>query len=359
MRSARSDSRVDVVDNKPVALELDVPLEPRLTVAASLARDLEVAGYRTIWVPETSGNPFLAAAVALEVTSSTRVGTGIAVAFARSPFVTAQSAWQLAGASGGRFVLGLGTQVKGHAQHRFSMPWSPPVARLREYVEVVRACWQTFLTGSLHPVSGEFYRFDLLPPVFDPGPIDHPTIDVHLAGVNHSMVSLAGEIADGLVAHPLHTRAWLEETLLPALHQGLARTGRSRAAFRVEVPVWVISGRGEALAEQRAKVRREIAFYGSTRTYRTVFEGLGRDDLPGKLHRCLADGDSDGASALVPDEVIDAVAVVCDPGDEVEALAARYGGLVDACILWPPTPWPLAGLEAAQRVARLSALMSA
>lgn len=340
------------------ALHLAAPVDPRPRDAAAAAVGLERAGYRSLWVPETSGDPFLAAAMALDATERIQVGTGIAVAFARSPFVTAQASWELSRMSGGRFVLGLGTQVKGHAERRFSMPWAPPVARLREYVSVVRACWRSFQTGRLEPVQGQFHRFDLLPPVFDPGPIDHPRIRVHLAAVNREMIALAGEIADGLIAHPLHTADWLRDALQPALHDGLTRAGRAAAEVAVHVPVWLVCAAGAEQVGQLAAVRRQIAFYGATRTYRTVFESLGADDLPAALHRRIGVGDLDGAAALVPERIVRSIALVCEPGDEAEALAQRYGGSASECILWPPTPWPLDSVDAARVIARLSALPS-
>lgn len=335
-------------------IALDTSLPPSLRGAAAEAAAADAAGFACGWVPETLTDPFPPASAALLATGRLRVGTAVAVAFARSPFVTAQAAWELSRASGGRFSLGLGTQVKAHVERRFSAPWDRPVARLREYVLAVREIWRSFQEGTPPAFEGEFYRHTLGSPLFDPGPVDHPAIPVLLAGVNPAVARLAGECADGLVAHPLHSRRYLHDVVEPAVRDGLARAGRERSSFQVLVPVWAVTAPAE-----RDAVRARIAVYGSTRTYRRVFEAHGWDDVPGRLHGLMAAGGGPEMlaemAAVVTDEMVDAFALVCGPGDLAAGLRDRLGGLADRCMLYEPVPPALSALDVAGLAAALAA----
>jgi probable F420-dependent oxidoreductase len=303
------------------------------------ARAADEDGVGVGWIAETRSDPFSAAAVALLDTSRLRVGTAVAVAFARSPFVVAQAAWELARGSDGRFILGLGTQVKAHVERRFSATWDRPVARLGEYVGALHALWDSFQTGEPPCFVGEFYRHTMVTPLFDPGPISHPTIPVMLAGVNRSICELAGERTDGLIAHPLHSRRYLAEVVEPAIRTGADRAQRARADFQLVVPMWVVTGRTDAERdESREAVRQRIAIYGSTRTYRGVFELHGWDDTPGRLHRLLADRRIDEMASLISDEMLETFAVVCAPDDIGQSVIRRVDGIADRVLLYEPLP---------------------
>jgi len=213
--------------------------------AAETARKAEAAGFDGVWVTEVANDPFLTLAVGLQATSRLEMGTAIALAFVRSPMVTALSSWELQRASGGRFRLGLGPQVKAHNERRFSVPFDKPAARLVEQVRALRAIWAAFAGEAPLDFHGEFYRFDLLTEFFNPGPIDAPRPPVYLAAVNPYSFRLAGEVADGVHVHPLHTVRYLAEVARPALAQGLARAGRPPGAVDVSAQVMVIAGSGE------------------------------------------------------------------------------------------------------------------
>lgn len=326
-----------------IALDLNLPT--RVHDAGQAAHAAQLAGFGCGWIPETTSDPFPVATAALLQTTSMRIGTAVAVAFARAPFVTAQAAWELSRCSDGRFTLGLGTQVKAHIERRFSGQWSEPAARLGEYIQAVRACWSAFAGEEPLRFAGRFYRADLLTDYFDPGPIPHPEIPVAIAGVNAGMGRLAGELCDGLICHPLHSRRYLEEVLVAAVGDGAARAGRSRSAIEVLVPVWVVTGTATERDAARDAIRQQIAFYGSTRTYRRVFEVHGWDHLPPLLHKELAAGRLDLAAAAVTDEMVETFAVCAPVEDLADALETRLGGVADRCMIYPPVP---ASLDAAR-----------
>jgi probable F420-dependent oxidoreductase len=296
----------------------------------AMARKVESLGFSGLWFSEAKHNPYLCCALASVATTELMIGTDIAVAFPRSPMVTAQAAWDLADASNGRFVLGLGTQVKGHIERRFSATFDRPVARLRDYVLALRAIWQAFQGQARLAYQGEFYAFSLLTEFFDPGPIAHPDIPVYVAGVNRSIAVMAGEVCDGFHVHPFHSVEYLRDTIVPAIAEGATKAARHPSAVCVACPVFVIVGDDEAeLEEQRRSVRRQLAFYGSTRTYRGVFAKHGWDDASAKLHRLMAAGDLDAMEQVVTDEMLDTYSVTSSWDDLAPALLRRYDGLAD------------------------------
>ena len=305
-----------------------------LAEVGALARRAEEAGVAGLWTAETSHDPFLPHVAAAEATERIQLGTAVAVAFARSPVAVAATAWDLSRLSDGRFILGLGSQVRAHIERRFGMPWSGrPVAQMREYVTVLRAAWEAWQTGRRPTFRGEHYRLTLMSPFFDPGPIDHPAIPVYLAGVGPGMTGLAGEVADGLIVHPLHSRAYLADVVLPAV----ARTGR-RSSVAVAASVIVASTDDEV-----AEARRSIGFYASTPTYRPVLEhhgwGAAADGLADHARR----GRWDEMAALVTDEMLEAFAVVAAGPDLRGALERRAEGLIDRVAPYAPFgtgPWP-------------------
>ncbi|TFV67341.1 UNVERIFIED_ORG: TIGR03617 family F420-dependent LLM class oxidoreductase [Bacillus sp. AZ43] len=311
----------------------------------STARELEARGYAGVWASEVDHDPFLPLLSAAQATQRIGVGTAIAVAFARSPMTLATTAHDLQRYSRGRFVLGLGTQVRAHVERRFSMPWSPPVDRMREYVAALRAIWTSWQEGTPLRFRGEHYQHTLMTPMFAPDPHPWGPPPVYLAAVGPAMTRLAGEVADGLLVHGFTTERYLRERTLPALEEGLAAAGRTRADVAVTLPGLVVSGRTEAdLAEAAAAVKATIAFYGSTPAYRPVLELHGWGALADELHALSVARREDKWTAmrdLVEDDVLAAFAVVAAPEDVAAEVRARYAGLVDRFSVYASYPAPL------------------
>src|SRR3954447_6309739 len=295
-----------------------------------LAIEAEALGFSGMWFTESRNNPFLACAMAAVPTRELIVGTGIAVAFPRSPMVMAQETWDLAAAAPGRFILGLGTQVKAHIERRFSMPFDRPVARLREYVLALRAIWRAFQGDVPLSFEGDFYRFTLLTDFFSPGPIADPTVPIYVAGVNQGLARMAGEVCDGFHIHPFHSRLYLEQRIIPWIAEGAAAADRQLSDITLACPVFMITGDSDREVEaQRQATRRQLAFYGSTKTYEPVFALHGWDDAGARLRRLQAQGDTSGMEAVVTDEMLNSYAVTASWDDLPSALLQRYGGLVD------------------------------
>jgi probable F420-dependent oxidoreductase len=301
------------------------------------ARKVEALGFDCLWSSETQHDPFLPLAVAATVTTRIRLGTAIAVAFPRSPMVTAHIAWDLQAASDGRFILGLGSQVKGHNERRFSVKFEAPAPRMREVVLALRAIWDCWQNGTRLDFKGRFYRFDLMTPFFNPGPIAHPRIPVYLAGVNPAMCRVAGEVADGLHVHPFNSPTYLRQVVHPAVDEGLRRAGRSRADFTYATSTFVIIGDTEAeQARARQAVRQQIAFYASTRTYEPVLAVHGWQDLVPHLHRKSVEGDWKGMADLITDEMVDTFAVTGTWETIAARVQERYAGLLDRTAFYEP-----------------------
>jgi|HubBroStandDraft_6_1064221.scaffolds.fasta_scaffold53582_2 probable F420-dependent oxidoreductase len=313
-------------------MELDCyfPDGVRLSEAAAAAAGVQDAGFAAMWVTETKHNPFLACGAGLAAADRIQAGSGIAVAFPRSPMVTAQLAWDLAEASDGRFVLGLGSQVKAHIQRRFAAPFDRPVPRLREYVHAVRAIFAAFQGDGKLRFAGDFYDFSLLTDFFNPGPISHPDIPVWVAAVGPAMLRMAGECCDGVFLHPLHSVDFLRATVLPAVTAGASATGRNRADVTLCCPAFVAVGdSAEDIERQRTAIARQIAFYGSTRTYRPVFDTHGWGEVCSELHQLMARGDTAAMPSLVTGEMLDAFSVTATWDGLAAELSRRYDGLVD------------------------------
>ena len=309
------------------------------------ARDLEARGYAGVWASEADHDPFLPLLTAGLATERLQVGTAIAVAFARSPMTLAMTSHDLQRYTRGRFVLGLGSQVKPHVERRFSMPWSPPVERMREYVAALRAIWSAWQDGTRLRFQGEHYRHTLMTPMFSPQPHEWGAPPVHLAAVGPGMTRLAGEVADGLLAHGFTTARYLRERTLPVLAEGLAAAGRSREEVSVSLPGFVVTGRSDAeRAEAAAAVKATIAFYGSTPAYRPVLELHGWDSLADELHALSVSRREDKWTAmrdLVDDEVLSTFAVVGEPHEVGPAVRERFDGLVDRFSVYASYPAPL------------------
>jgi len=300
------------------------------------ARKAEDLGFGALWAAETKHDGFLPLAVAATSTERVRLGTAIAIAFARSPMVLAQIGWDLQKASGGRFIMGLGTQVKAHNERRFSVKWDAPGPRLREIVEALRAIWNTWQTKAPLRYHGKHYQIDLMTPFFDPGPIEHPHIPIYLAGVNPYMARLAGEVAEGLHIHSFHSAKYLREVLHPAVAEGLHRAGRSRLDFTFRASTMVIVGdTREEIEKQKQAVKQQIAFYASTRTYSAELAAHGLDDLSPRLHAKSLEGDWKGMADLISDAMLENFAVIGSWADIGPRIRERYAGLYDRTQLYP------------------------
>ena len=301
------------------------------------ARKVEALGYDCLWSAETQHDPFLPLAVAATVTSSIKLGTSIAVAFPRSPMITAHIAWDLQKASQGRFFLGLGSQVKGHNERRFSVKYESPAPKMREIVLALRAIWDCWQNGSKLNFKGQFYRFDLMTPFFNPGPIAHPKVPVYLAGVNEHMCRVAGEVADGLHVHPFNSPKYLRESVHPWVEQGLRVSGRGRGDFVYTTSTFVVVGDTDAeRAVATQAVKQQIAFYASTRTYEPVLAAHGWQDLTAHLHRKSVEGDWKGMADLITDEMVDTYAVTGTYDNLGERIKQRYAGLLDRTAFYQP-----------------------
>lgn len=308
-----------------------------LRAVPEYARKSEAIGYDCIWTSETQHDPFLPLAVAATTTSSIKLGTSIAVAFPRSPMVIAYTAWDIQKASAGRFILGLGSQVKAHNQRRFSVKFESPGPKLREVVLALRAIWECWQKGTPLRFKGEFYTFDLMTPFFNPGPIAHPKIPIFIAGVNRYMCRMAGEVCDGLHVHPLHTAKYLREFVHPAVEEGLHVTGRSRQDFAYATASFVVVGDTERERAQNAEaVKQQIAFYASTRTYEPVLAAHGWEGIAPELHARSLEGDWAGMTRLITDEMLDTFAVSGTYEDIGRKLRDRYAGLLDRVSLYQP-----------------------
>src|ERR1700756_4261998 len=318
-------------------LKLDGAIPNQLARVPEAACELEQGGYDAVWTAETSHDPFLPLLLAAEHTENLGLGTAITVAFARSPMTTANTAWDLNSYSRGRFMLGLGSQIKPHIEKRFSMPWSHPAPRMKEYISAMRAIWDNWQNGTKLDFRGDFYTHTLMTPFFSPGPNEYGPPKVLLAAVGELMTEVAGEVADGVLIHGLTTERYVKEVTLPAIERGLAKAGRSRADFEVSGPLFVVTGTNEKeFATAKQAVQQQIAFYGSTPAYRPVLELHGWGDLQPELNRLSKQGEWVKMGELIDDDVLNAFAVVAEPDGIAPELVKRYSGVVDRCSFYAP-----------------------
>ena len=306
-----------------------------LAKAGAQARQLEEMGFSGIQTAETAHDPFLPLAFAAQQTSKVDLITGIAVAFARTPMVLAQMGHDLNAAAEGRFVLGLGSQIRAHITKRFSMPWSSPAARMREFILAMRAIWATWHKGEPLQFTGKFYSHTLMTPFFTPTNTEHGAPRVFLAAVGPLMTEVAGEVADGIIVHAFTTERYLRETTLPALERGFAKARakgeqKSRANFEISYPCFVVTGRDEQeLAAAKTATCRQIAFYGSTPAYKPVLDSIGAGELQPRLNAMSKQGRWAEMGTLIDDETMRHFAVVAEPVDIAAAMKARFGDIVD------------------------------
>ena len=321
-------------------MKVDGSLGTDLAKAGANAREAEAAGYAGVWTAETSHDPFLPLLLGAEHTEHLELGTSIAVAFARSPMTLANTAWDLQAFSKGRFILGLGSQIKPHITKRFSMEWSHPAPRMRELVLAMRAIWNTWLTGEKLEFRGEYYTHTLMTPFFTPAASDLDGFGppkVFLAGVGELMTEVAGEVCDGFLCHGFTTERYLREVTIPALERGRAKAGKTMEGFEIIGPSFVVTGTSDEQMEAAAAgTRQQIAFYGSTPAYKGVLELHGWGGLQEELNALSKQGDWVKMGTLIDDEILNTFAVVGEPEQIAPELHKRYGDCIQRISFYAP-----------------------
>ncbi len=304
---------------------------------ADQATRAEASGYDGVWSAETSHDPFLPIAVGAAATEKLEFGTGITVAFARNPMTLAVVANDLQLLTKGRFMLGMGSQIKPHITKRFSMPWSHPAPRMREMIQAIRAIWKSWETGDKLDFRGEFYTHTLMTPFFNPGHNPYGNPKILLAGVGEHMTEVAGEVGDGFLVHGFTTERYLREVSLPALERGAAKVGKTRNDLTVSYPGFVVTGSDDQGTEAAADaVRQQIAFYGSTPAYRPVLELHGWGDLQSELNTLSKRGEWVKMGGLIDDDVLNAFAIVCPLDSVATEVRNRFEGMVDRFSFYAP-----------------------
>ena len=310
----------------PMTVGTGIPTD--MTLIADKARQAERLGYDAIFVGETAHNPFLPLVLVAEHTQRLHFGSSVAIAFPRVPHISANIAWDLSKYSGGRFILGLGTQVKGHNERRFSVPWAPPGPHLRDYINCMRAIWDSWQNGTKPNYEGEYYQYKLTSPFFNPGPIEHPDIPVIISAVNPFNARLAGEVADGIAIHGFSTFKYIREVLIPAVHEGARRAGKDVSKVHVRGGGFIVTARTEEevrLAKERS--RRQISFYASTRSYSNVMKIHGWADEAAQLHRMSIEGKWDDMVGLITDDMMEEFCVIGTWDELPSKMREKYAGI--------------------------------
>jgi probable F420-dependent oxidoreductase len=304
------------------------------------AKEVEAAGYSGAWTAETAHDPFLPLVLAAEHTERIELGTSIAVAFARNPMLLANLGWDLQAYSKGRFILGLGSQIKPHIEKRFSMEWSHPARRMREMVLAIRAIWDTWENGTKLDFRGEFYKHTLMTPFFTPERAElagFGTPKIYLAGVGELMTEVCGEVCDGFICHGFTTEKYLREVTIPALARGRAKAGKTMDGFDIVGPSFVVTGNNEnELKAAAAGTRQQISFYGSTPAYRGVLEAHGWGGLQDDLNTLSKQGKWTEMGDLIDDEILNTFAVVGEPESIAPELHRRYGDVISRISFYAP-----------------------
>ncbi|MFN8545220.1 MAG: TIGR03617 family F420-dependent LLM class oxidoreductase [Candidatus Binatia bacterium] len=331
---------------RPLVIETGFPFDDLARIPEAV-RHLEALGFDAIAAPEINRDPFFPLLVAAQHTTRLQLGTAVAIAFPRAPMVTAQIAWDLQRFSRGRFVLGLGSQVRKHNEERFSVPWSAPIPRMREYVQTLRAIWDSWQHGTRATFVGKHYRYTYMTPFFNPGPIEHPRIPVHVSAVNPAMCRLVGELCDGARLHGFCTRRYLDEVILPNIAAGAQKAGRTLDDVELSGGGFLATGTDDAaVREQFEIVRMQVSFYGSTPAYQGVFALHGWQDLGEKLNRLSREGRWGEMVQAVPDDVVHAIAAVGRWDEIVPRIRERFRGVTRLML---PPPGASARDEAAVR----------
>ncbi|MFW0788811.1 TIGR03617 family F420-dependent LLM class oxidoreductase [Gordonia sp. CPCC 205333] len=314
-------------------MKVDVTLTCDLRDMAAASSKAESAGYQGIWTFEGSHDPFLPLLLAAEHTRTVTLGTSIAVAFARNPMLLATMGWDLQAYSGGRFIMGLGTQIKPHITRRYSMPWSRPAARIADMIDAVRAIWDSWLTGGRLDHRGEFYQHTLMTPLFMPDPTvvaESGTPPIWLAGIGEQMTRTAGAVADGFLSHPLATGDFLREVTVPTLGTGAASRDRETVVDIHHSAMVIVGASADDRAAAREAIRKQISFYASTPAYWPILELHDRAAIGPQLRELSKQGKWIEMADLVDDGLVDTIAVtVTDPASGATELARRFGGVVD------------------------------
>jgi len=322
-------------------LKVDGAVSSQLANIAKAASTLERRGYDCCWTAEINHDPFLPLVLAAEHTTNIELGTSIAVAFARNPMSVANIGWDLQAYSQGRFLLGLGSQVQAHIEKRFSMPWSQPVRRMREFVLALHEIWSCWRDGTRLGFEGDFYTHKLMTPMFTPEPQPHAFPKIFVAAVGEAMTEMCGEVADGMLAHAFTTKRYFEEVTTPALLRGMERSGRQRSEFQLSVPIFVVTGNDDSdLAAGAVSTRKQIAFYGSTPAYRKVLELHGWGELHTELHRLSRAGEWDAMGSLIDDGILEAFAVVAPLDEVADKIRDRCDGVIDRVLVGFPSSVP-------------------
>jgi probable F420-dependent oxidoreductase len=321
-------------------MKFDAALPPiQLKDVPAIAKAADEIGFDALWTQETQHDPFLPCTLIAEHSAKMEFGTAIAVSFARSPANLAYTAWDLAAQSGGRFILGLGTQVKAHIERRFGIPWpESPVGKLREQIQVIRAFWDCFQNGTKLNFRGEYYKITLMSPFFNPGAIEHPNIPIYIAGVNTGLAKLAGELCEGFHAHPFHSPRYLREVVMPAIREGeriaTSRSipvGRNTQHAIISVTAFVATN-----SEEEGFARMQIAFYASTPSYRAVMDLHGWGEAAEKLSGFAAKGEWAEMPMLITDEMLNEFCLRTTTENLAADLKSRYEGLADRLTLYSP-----------------------
>ena len=314
-------------------MKLDAALPPvRLKDVPAIAKAAEEIGFDALWTQETQHDPFLPCALIAEHATRLNFGTAIAVSFARSPANLAYTAWDLAAQSNGRFILGLGTQVKAHIERRFGQPWPASVtSKLREQIQVIRALWDCWQNGTKLNYRGEYYKITLMSPFFNPGAIEYPNIPIYIAGVNTGLAKLAGELCDGFHVHPFHSVRYLREVILPAMEEGVTKEGRKRKDMSVSVTVFAAT-----TPEEINFARAQVAFYASTPSYRPVMDLHGLSSVAEKLSAHAARGEWTEMPMLMTEEMLSEFCIVTEENKLADELKKRYEGIADRLTIYTP-----------------------
>ena len=314
-------------------MKFDSTLPPTaLKDIPAIAKAAEEIGFDALWTQETQHDPFLPCTLIAEHTTNVRFGTGIAVSFARSPASLAYTAWDLAAQSDGRFMLGLGTQVKAHIERRFGQPWPESVTKkLREQIQVIRAFWNCWQNGTKLNFRGEYYKITLMSPFFNPGAIAHPHIPIYIAGVNTGLAKLAGELCEGFHAHPFHSIRYMKEVILPAIEEGAKKERRKREDISVSITAFIAT-----TPEEMNLARAQISFYASTPSYRPVMDLHGWATIAEKLSAHAAKGEWAEMPILITDEMLSEFCLVTEEDKLVDELKSRYDGVANRLSIYTP-----------------------
>jgi probable F420-dependent oxidoreductase len=321
-------------------MKVDGGITTDMSKVPQSAKEVEAAGYSGAWTAETAHDPFLPLVLAAEHTETIELGTSIAVAFARNPMLLANLGWDLQAYSKGRFILGLGSQIKPHIEKRFSMEWSHPARRMREMVLAIRAIWDTWENGTKLDFRGEFYKHTLMTPFFTPERAElagFGTPKIYLAGVGELMTEVCGEVCDGFLCHGFTTEKYLREVTIPALARGRARAGKTMEGFDIVGPSFVVTGNNEdEMKAAAAGTRQQISFYGSTPAYRGVLEAHGWGGLQDDLNTLSKQGKWAEMGGLIDDEILNTFAVVGEPESIAPELHRRYGDVISRISFYAP-----------------------